>query len=84
MVGNAISRGNEELEAALDRRLNYTSAANTIKEEFLKGRHVLAVAGTHGKTTTTAILAWLLESAGMKSFVPDRWRIRKFRHVVFG
>ena len=65
VVGNAISRGNEELEAVLDRRLNYTSAANTIKEEFLKGRHVLAVAGTHGKTTTTAILAWLLESAGM-------------------
>ena len=65
VVGNAISRGNEELESVLDRRLHYTSAANTIKEEFLKGRHVLAVAGTHGKTTTTAILAWLLESAGM-------------------
>ena len=65
VVGNAISRGNEELEAVLDRRLNYASAANTIKEEFLKGRHVLAVAGTHGKTTTTAILVWLLESAGM-------------------
>ena len=65
VVGNAISRGNEELETALDRRLNYASAANTIKEEFLEGRHVLAVAGTHGKTTTTAILTWLLESAGM-------------------
>ncbi|HCR04357.1 MAG TPA: UDP-N-acetylmuramate:L-alanyl-gamma-D-glutamyl-meso-diaminopimelate ligase [Gemmatimonadetes bacterium] len=65
VVGNAISRGNEELEAVLDRRLYYTSAAHTIKEEFLKGRHVLAVAGTHGKTTATAILAWLLESAGM-------------------
>lgn len=65
VVGNAISRGNEELEAVLDRRLYYTSAAHTIKEEFLRGRHVLAVAGTHGKTTVTAILAWLLESAGM-------------------
>ena len=65
VVGNAISRGNEELETVLDRRLNYVSAAHTIKEEFLKGRHVLAVAGTHGKTTTTAILAWLLEAAGM-------------------
>ena len=65
VVGNAISRGNEELEAVLDRGLNYTSAANTLKEEFLRGRHVLAIAGTHGKTTTTAILAWLLESAGM-------------------
>ncbi len=65
VVGNAISRGNPELEAVLDRRIRYTSAAATIKEEFLRGRHVLAVAGTHGKTTTTSILAWLLESAGM-------------------
>ena len=65
VVGNAISRGNEELEAVLDRRLPYASAAGTIKEEFLRGRHVLAVAGTHGKTTTTAILAWLMEAAGL-------------------
>ena len=65
VVGNAISRGNVELEAVLERRLNYTSGANTIKEEFLRGRHVLAVAGTHGKTTTTSILAWLLETAGL-------------------
>jgi UDP-N-acetylmuramate: L-alanyl-gamma-D-glutamyl-meso-diaminopimelate ligase len=65
VVGNAISRGNEELEAVLDRRLHYTSGANVIKEEFLRGRHVIAVAGTHGKTTTTSILSWLLEAAGM-------------------
>ena len=65
VVGNAISRGNPELEAVLDRRLPYTSAAHTIKEEFLRGRHVLAVAGTHGKTTTTSILSWLLEAAGL-------------------
>ena len=65
VVGNAISRGNPELEAVLNRRLPYTSAAHTIKEEFLRGRHVLAVAGTHGKTTTTSILSWLLESAGL-------------------
>jgi UDP-N-acetylmuramate: L-alanyl-gamma-D-glutamyl-meso-diaminopimelate ligase len=65
IVGNAISRGNEELESVLDRRLRYTSAAATLKEEFLRGRHSLAVAGTHGKTTTTSILAWLLESAGL-------------------
>ena len=64
VVGNAISRGNEELEAVLDRRLRYTSAAAIIREEFLRGRHVLAVAGTHGKTTTASLLAWLLESAG--------------------
>ncbi len=65
VVGNAISRGNEELEAVLERRLPFTSAAETIKQEFLQGKHVLAVAGTHGKTTTTSILAWLLESAGL-------------------
>jgi len=66
VVGNAVSRGNEELEAVLDRRLRYTSAAATLKEEFLQGRHVLAVAGTHGKTTTTSLLAWLLECAGLE------------------
>ncbi len=65
VVGNAISRGNPELEAVLDRGLYYTSAAHTLKEEFLRGRRVLAVAGTHGKTTTTSILAWLLECAGL-------------------
>ena len=65
VVGNAISRGNVELEAVLDRRLRYTSGAAAIKDELLWGRHVIAVAGTHGKTTTTSILAWLLESAGM-------------------
>jgi UDP-N-acetylmuramate: L-alanyl-gamma-D-glutamyl-meso-diaminopimelate ligase len=66
VVGNAISRGNPELEAVLDRRLYYTSAAHTVKEEFLRSRRVLAVAGTHGKTTTTSILAWILESAGLR------------------
>jgi UDP-N-acetylmuramate: L-alanyl-gamma-D-glutamyl-meso-diaminopimelate ligase len=65
VVGNAISRGNEELEAVLDRDLPYTSAAEVIREELLAGRHVLAVAGTHGKTTTTSMLAWLLECAGL-------------------
>jgi UDP-N-acetylmuramate: L-alanyl-gamma-D-glutamyl-meso-diaminopimelate ligase len=66
VVGNAISRGNVELEAVLDRGLRYTSAAATIKEDLLWGRHVLAVAGTHGKTTTTSILAWLLECDGLE------------------
>jgi UDP-N-acetylmuramate: L-alanyl-gamma-D-glutamyl-meso-diaminopimelate ligase len=64
VVGNAISRGNPELESVLDRRLRYTSAAAVVKEEFIRGRHSIAVAGTHGKTTPTSILAWLLESAG--------------------
>jgi len=66
VVGNAISRGNPELEAVLARRLRYTSAAATLKEEFLWGRRSLAVAGTHGKTTTTSILAWALEVAGLR------------------
>jgi UDP-N-acetylmuramate: L-alanyl-gamma-D-glutamyl-meso-diaminopimelate ligase len=65
VVGNAISRGNPELEAVLDRRMHYTAAAVVVKDEFLRGRHVLAVAGTHGKTTTTSLLAWVLEAAGM-------------------
>jgi len=65
VVGNAISRGNVELEALLDRGLRFTSAAGTVREEFLWGKHVLAVAGTHGKTTTTSLLAWLLEVGGL-------------------
>ncbi|MGD8281265.1 MAG: Mur ligase domain-containing protein, partial [Gemmatimonadota bacterium] len=65
VVGNAISRGNPELEAVLDVGLRYTSGAAVIREEFLWGRHVLAVAGTHGKTTTTSILAWILECSGL-------------------
>ena len=66
VVGNAISRGNPELEEVLIKKLRYTSAAATIKEEFIWGRHSLAVAGTHGKTTTTSLLAWVLEAAGLK------------------
>ena len=65
IVGNAISRGNPELEAVLIQKLRYTSAAATIKEEFIWGHHSMAVAGTHGKTTTTSLLAWVLESAGL-------------------
>jgi UDP-N-acetylmuramate: L-alanyl-gamma-D-glutamyl-meso-diaminopimelate ligase len=64
VVGNAISRGNPEVEEVLVRKLRYTSAAATIKEEFIWGHHSMAVAGTHGKTTTTSLLAWALESAG--------------------
>src|SRR4051812_20911316 len=66
VVGNVVSRGNPELEEVLMRKLRYTSAAATIKEEFIWGHHSLAVAGTHGKTTTTSLLAWVLESAGLQ------------------
>lgn len=65
VVGNAISRGNPELEAVLNEGLYYTSASMVVKEEFLRGRHPIAIAGTHGKTTTASLTAWLLESAGM-------------------
>jgi len=65
VVGNAISRGNPLLEAILDRGLPYVSGPQWLAETVLQGKWVLAVAGTHGKTTTTSILAWLLEAAGL-------------------
>ena len=65
VVGNAIMRGNPELEEVLRQRLYYTSAAVVIKELFLRSRHSVAVAGTHGKTTTTSLIAWLLDVAGL-------------------
>jgi UDP-N-acetylmuramate: L-alanyl-gamma-D-glutamyl-meso-diaminopimelate ligase len=63
IVGNAISRGNVELEYVLDQRIPFRSMAQTLYEEFLTGRESLVVAGTHGKTTTTSMLAWIYESA---------------------
>ncbi|MDQ6684424.1 MAG: UDP-N-acetylmuramate:L-alanyl-gamma-D-glutamyl-meso-diaminopimelate ligase, partial [Pseudomonadota bacterium] len=65
VIGNAITRGNPLLEAVLDANLPYTSGPQWLAEHVLAGRHVLAVAGTHGKTTTTAMLAWILEHAGL-------------------
>src|SRR6201997_1069711 len=59
IVGNAISRGNIELEYVLDARIPFRSMAQTIHEEFIVGRETLVVAGTHGKTTTTSMLAWI-------------------------
>ncbi len=64
VVGNALSRGNPAVEHVLDAGLRYTSGAQWLSEHVLPGRDVLAVAGTHGKTTTTSILAWLLQAAG--------------------
>ena len=66
VVGNAITRGNPLMEAILDAGLAYTSGPQWLADHVLAGRHVLAVAGTHGKTGTTAMLAWILESAGRK------------------
>ncbi len=65
VIGNAISRGNPLLEEILDRGLPYVSGPQWLAEHVLQGRWVLAVAGTHGKTTTSAMLAWILEDAGL-------------------
>ena len=66
VVGNALSRGNPAVEYLLDQGLAYTSGPQWLAEEVLAGRWVLAVAGTHGKTTTSSMLAWILEYAGLR------------------
>ncbi len=65
IVGNTISRGNPELEEVLNRKLMYRSQAEIVKEQFIRGRRSLVVAGTHGKTTTTSIAAWVSEVGGL-------------------
>ncbi len=66
VVGNAMSRGVEAVEAMLSRDLNYQSGPHWLADHVLRGKHVLAVAGTHGKTTTSSLLAWILEAAGLE------------------
>jgi len=65
VVGNAMSRGNVELEYVLDERIPFRSLPQVLQENFLRTRESLVVAGTHGKTTTTSMLAWIFESAGL-------------------
>lgn len=65
IVGNAIPRGNVEVEATLNRKLLYRSQAELVKEEFIRGHRSLVVAGTHGKTTTTSIAAWVTDQGGL-------------------
>jgi UDP-N-acetylmuramate: L-alanyl-gamma-D-glutamyl-meso-diaminopimelate ligase len=65
VVGNAISRGNPELEEILNRKLLYRSQAWVVQEEFIRGKRSLVVAGTHGKTTTTSIATWICEVGGL-------------------
>lgn len=65
VIGNALSRGNPEVEAVLDAGLPYTSGAQWIAEHVLRDRAVIAVAGTHGKTTTASMIAWILAQAGV-------------------
>ncbi|HEV2115965.1 MAG TPA: UDP-N-acetylmuramate:L-alanyl-gamma-D-glutamyl-meso-diaminopimelate ligase [Terriglobales bacterium] len=66
VVGNAISRGNVELEYLLDHRIPFCSLPQVLHDEFLRGREVIVIAGTHGKTTTTSMLAWIFQSAGKR------------------
>ena len=65
IVGNAIPRGNPEVEETLKWKILYRSQAETVKEEFIRGRHSLVVTGTHGKTTTTSIGAWVIDQCGL-------------------
>jgi len=65
VIGNAISRGNPEAEFALEQKLDYCSLPELLKHQFLRGKRSLVVTGTHGKTTTASLLAWLLEHNGL-------------------
>ena len=65
IIGNVVTRGNPLMEAILDAGVAYTSGPQWLTDHVLQGRHVLAVAGTHGKTTTTSMLAWMLDQAGL-------------------
>src|SRR5207253_6977192 len=65
IIGNAIPRGNPEVEETLNSKLLYRSQAEVVKEEFIRGRRSLVVAGTHGKTTTTSIATWVMERGGL-------------------
>jgi len=71
VIGNALSRGNPEIERVLDQRIPFTSMAALLREEFLRGRSPLVVAGTHGKTTTTSMLAWIYQTAARENLALD-------------
>ncbi|MEY5014642.1 MAG: hypothetical protein RIS92_1000 [Verrucomicrobiota bacterium] len=91
VVGNAISRGNPEVEEVLNRRLNYVSLPETLRQFFLRGRHNAVVTGTHGKTTTTTALTWILACAeknpayligGIPKDLPQGCSLHPSEHVV--
>ena len=65
VIGNAISRGNVELEHVLDQRIAFCSLPQLLHDEFLRGKEVIVIAGTHGKTTTTSMLSWIFHAAGL-------------------
>ena len=78
VVGNAISRGNPELEEVLDRKIRYCSLPEAIREHFLWGARSIVIAGTHGKTTTTALAGWLLTDGGLDPSVLVGGIVRNF------
>ena len=78
VVGNAISRGNPELEEVLDRKIRYCSLPEVIREHFLWGARSIVIAGTHGKTTTTALTGWVLTSGGIDPSVLVGGIVRNF------
>jgi UDP-N-acetylmuramate: L-alanyl-gamma-D-glutamyl-meso-diaminopimelate ligase len=92
VVGNAMKRGNPEIERLLDERWNFCSLPDLVREFFIRGKHSIVVAGTHGKTTTTALLAWVFESAGLSpgflvggipnNFPGGGMRVAKGRHFI--
>jgi len=91
VIGNAMKRGNPEVEAVLNRKLFYLSLPEVLKNYFLRGKHNLVVTGTHGKTTTTALLAWIMEKGGRKPAyviggIPKNFghgaRLNDSKHVV--
>src|SRR6516164_7913009 len=65
VIGNAVSRGNPEAEYVLDHKLRYCSLPELLKEFFIRGKRSIVVSGTHGKTTTTSLLAWVFEHNGL-------------------
>ena len=65
VIGNALSRGNPEVEAVLDQKLPYCSLPELLKEFFIRGKRSIVITGTHGKTTTTSLMAWVFETAGL-------------------
>jgi UDP-N-acetylmuramate: L-alanyl-gamma-D-glutamyl-meso-diaminopimelate ligase len=65
VIGNATSRGNVEIEYALNNKLRYASMPEIIRENFIRGKHSTVVAGTHGKTTTTSLMAWVMQAGGL-------------------
>src|SRR5438309_2310164 len=65
VIGNAIPRGNPEVESTLNHRIPYRSLPEVVKEEFIRGRRSLVVAGTHGKTTTASLAAWVMDQGGL-------------------